>query len=292
MKPAISAILLTMLFSAGCAQNPMTRFEYGAIRLEAGGRITQGQAVAMADYKPGIYYSPDTNSKQVLVEVKLLEVGRTDQSIMGVDWFNGSDPLIAASNITNSTPSKSPPIGLGGLVNIGIGGGSSRDGCPHGPGCTRCGSDGGGVGGGIKIPVISGSSGEESDNITSLRVTFDLDPSVNIDRSYLALTIRLGLDATGRIISQPVLLPLATLPEIKPPNPPVREATTTVTLQDNQTVLIGGLLKGESEDDVKNKTPILSDIPLLGGLFKSRGAKTVKKELLIFVTPRIILNEE
>jgi len=292
MKYTIPAVMLAMFLAVGCAENPMTRFEYGAIRLEAGGRVTQNSAVAMADFKPGIYYCPDTGAKQVMIEVKLLEARQTGQSILGAEWFDGSNPLIAASNITNTTPKKSPPMGIGGLVNIGIGGGRGRGGCPHGPGCTTCETDSGGVGGGLKVPVGVGTGGKDSENVTSLRITFDLGVSVDLESSFLALTIQLGLNATGGIISQPVLLPIVIGPLVKEPNLPKRNVTTTVTIGENQTIVIGGLLEGQTENDIKEEIPFLADIPLLGSLFKNKNYKTEPKNLLIFVTPYVVINKE
>lgn len=67
----------------------------------------------------------------------------------------------------------------------------------------------------------------------------------------------------------------------------VRSADTVVVVPDGQTVVIGGLmqtLKTKSEQ----KVPILGDIPLLGMLFKHKVTADEKKELLIFMTPRII----
>jgi hypothetical protein len=207
-----------------------------------------------------------------------------------VEWFSGSGPLIAASDITNTTP-RDQPMAMGGLVNIGIGGGSRRGGCPHGPGCRNCGSsDGGGLGGGINFPVIAGG-GKESNNITSLRTIFDLDSLINIEESYLAITIQLGLDADGKIIVQPLLLPITEEPKDPPPAPPERKPATTVRIRDDQTILIGGLVT-DSEEQLKAKTPILGDIPLLGSLFKSKSRNVIKKELIIFITPRIIVNNE
>ncbi len=66
-----------------------------------------------------------------------------------------------------------------------------------------------------------------------------------------------------------------------------RSANTTVIVQDQQTVVIAGLIK----DDVVNsekKVPLLGDIPLLGWLFKSQSKRTEKRNLLVFLTPTIV----
>ncbi len=71
----------------------------------------------------------------------------------------------------------------------------------------------------------------------------------------------------------------------------VRQAKTTLTTADNQTVVLGGLIR---EDRIKTKAgiPGLSKIPLLGSLFGSEGVKKEKTELLVLITPRIVANLE
>ena len=70
-----------------------------------------------------------------------------------------------------------------------------------------------------------------------------------------------------------------------------RGVKTTLVLKDGDTLMIGGLLK-DKDKTMNNKVPFLSDIPLIGALFryKSRGGNggTKQRELLIFLTPHII----
>ncbi len=51
--------------------------------------------------------------------------------------------------------------------------------------------------------------------------------------------------------------------------------------------VIGGLIQ-EVESEIKNGIPVLMDVPLLGGLFRFSNTTTKKRELIIFVTPRIV----
>ena len=70
-----------------------------------------------------------------------------------------------------------------------------------------------------------------------------------------------------------------------------RSATTTVTVQSGQSVLIGGLIS--TMDDIRTKkVPILGDIPGLGLLFRSKVARKDRKELLIVLTPQILVPGE
>jgi type II secretion system protein D len=66
-----------------------------------------------------------------------------------------------------------------------------------------------------------------------------------------------------------------------------RQATTTVTVQNGHTILIGGLITTEVEDR-ESKVPVLGDVPLMGNLFKSVTKKKRRTELLIVLTPRVL----
>ena len=63
----------------------------------------------------------------------------------------------------------------------------------------------------------------------------------------------------------------------------LREIETQVTVADGSTVGMGGLIYDKLET-FKDKVPVLGSIPLLGRLFRSEGEKSVKRNLLIFVT--------
>ncbi len=67
----------------------------------------------------------------------------------------------------------------------------------------------------------------------------------------------------------------------------VREVHTSVTVWDGQTVVLGGLIR-EDIQKFNDKIPLLSSIPLAGKLFKYQVDKKIKKNLIIFVTPRIL----
>jgi general secretion pathway protein D len=66
-----------------------------------------------------------------------------------------------------------------------------------------------------------------------------------------------------------------------------RNVTTSIVIWDGQTVVMGGLIR-EELTTIKDKIPILGDIPLLGWLFRSEGQYSKKKNLLIFVTARLV----
>jgi len=67
----------------------------------------------------------------------------------------------------------------------------------------------------------------------------------------------------------------------------VRDISTRVTIWDGATLVMGGLTREEVKQ-VKDKVPILGDIPLLGRLFQSKGETAQKRNLLIFVTANLV----
>jgi general secretion pathway protein D len=66
-----------------------------------------------------------------------------------------------------------------------------------------------------------------------------------------------------------------------------RQAQTTVSVMDGNTVVLGGIISNQVNNTV-NKIPILGDIPLIGQLFRSTSHDNQKTELLVFLTPHVV----
>lgn len=62
---------------------------------------------------------------------------------------------------------------------------------------------------------------------------------------------------------------------------------TQVLVENGGTVVIGGIFEMEETNQV-NKVPVLGDIPVMGNLFKSRTRESMKREMLVFITPRMV----
>ncbi|HEY5793176.1 MAG TPA: type II and III secretion system protein, partial [Chthoniobacterales bacterium] len=67
----------------------------------------------------------------------------------------------------------------------------------------------------------------------------------------------------------------------------IRKITTTVTIWDGQTVALGGLIR-EDVQKVQDKVPFLGDIPFAGRLFRSNVDQKIKRNLIVFVTAKLI----
>lgn len=65
------------------------------------------------------------------------------------------------------------------------------------------------------------------------------------------------------------------------------EINTNVLVDNGETVVLGGVFEQESTNQ-QTKVPFLGDLPYVGKLFRRDSKKDKKRELLIFVTPRIV----
>jgi hypothetical protein len=65
------------------------------------------------------------------------------------------------------------------------------------------------------------------------------------------------------------------------------QVTTNVEIWDGQTLVLGGL-QSEKVSVLKDKVPVLGDVPLLGSLFRSESKSTNNQQLLVFITPAIV----
>jgi type II secretory pathway component GspD/PulD (secretin) len=70
-----------------------------------------------------------------------------------------------------------------------------------------------------------------------------------------------------------------------------RDTQTTVHLRNNQTLIIGGLIQ-EATTRTENKIPVLGDLPLVGGVFRNSQTNATRNELIIVVTPHVLVDGE
>jgi type II secretory pathway component GspD/PulD (secretin) len=64
-----------------------------------------------------------------------------------------------------------------------------------------------------------------------------------------------------------------------------------VRIKDGETLVIGGMIQ-ESESKQVSKIPFLGDIPVLGMFFRSTGTSKQKEEMVIMITPQIVVDTE
>lgn len=118
-------------------------------------------------------------------------------------------------------------------------------------------------------------------------VTLELTPQV-LEDDLIRLEIKQEITAIAENVAQTIGSGSASIP-VGPTTTKRSMETTTVAL-DQQTLVVGGLVR----DNVtlsERKIPLLGDIPWLGWLFKSQNRQTEKLNLLVFLTPHLVRDE-
>ncbi len=108
----------------------------------------------------------------------------------------------------------------------------------------------------------------------ALRVTPQITPDGRV-----IMTLDISRDAAGRFVPQ---TGGGSVPAID-----ARRLNTQVLVNNGETVVLGGVFE-QTENDSITKVPLLGDIPLLGALFRYKAKSSQSRELLIFVTPKIV----
>jgi general secretion pathway protein D len=141
---------------------------------------------------------------------------------------------------------------------------------------------------GQNVPFISSAtataalSGQifQSVDRQNVGITLDIVPQIT-EGGYIKLDV---YEEVSAVILSTVNNPLG-------PTTTIRSASTTVMVQNHRTTVIGGLLADEV-DITKQGVPYLSNIPVLGNFFTNRQRNGQKTDLLVFLTPHVILNRE
>ncbi len=151
---------------------------------------------------------------------------------------------------------------------------------------------------GNNIPIITSrvqaATGQEIQNQAALST------SVNVERQDIGITLRVTPQITeGDSLRLKIFQELTAINDALTGADGVgnaqevgvalinRRIENTVVVADEETVVIGGLIS-EQYDDNESKVPWLGDVPILGWLFKTHSRKLTKQNLLIFLTPHIV----
>jgi Type II secretory pathway, component PulD len=154
------------------------------------------------------------------------------------------------------------------------------------------------------VPVVVTPTTPQDWETRNTGVTLEVEPVVGGDATTIDLNLvpqvvefegfinygspisAVGVNTIGGAISTSVPVVL-TQNVINQPVFSTRKVTTSVSVYDGQTVVLGGLMR-EDVQKVEDKTPIIGDIPLIGRAFRTNVDQHVKKNLVIFVTARVI----
>ncbi len=136
----------------------------------------------------------------------------------------------------------------------------------------------------LEVEPVVGPDGVTIDlNLVPQVVEFE--GFINYGSPILAPSSSFINTVTGGLINNP---PSVLTPNVI--NQPVfstRKVTTSVSVWDGQTVVLGGLMR-EDVQKTEDRTPLLGDIPIVGRLFRTNVDQHIKRNLIIFVTARLV----
>lgn len=125
-------------------------------------------------------------------------------------------------------------------------------------------------------------------------------PNISQDPAGIILTVTPRISPDGQIVMDmvaeksaynldgvPIFTDSNTGNVVTSPIKDIATARAVVSVPNNQTVVIGGLINS-TDDRTSRKVPWLGDIPVLGYLFRYDSVRTNRRELLIFLTPRLV----
>ncbi|WP_203140602.1 type II secretion system secretin GspD [Marinobacter mangrovi] len=138
---------------------------------------------------------------------------------------------------------------------------------------------------GQNVPFVTGSTTTTSDGVSN--------PYQTIERRDVGLTLKvtptISEDGLVKLIVEQTTENIAD--SVESASDLVtnkRQIKTTVLADDGETIVLGGLIR-EDYSITKSKVPFLGDIPYIGALFRSESENKIKRNLLVFLRPKIIL---
>ena len=286
------------------------------IRLEAdlgtNSIVLIGPPRELAGYKR-IISQLDIRRAQVVVEAIIAEITDTKANQLGVQWLfldrNGNLPA-GSVNFTNGTPingiaaaaANQDTTALGSLLS-GMQGISAGVGRIGGSGLNFVtllqamrSESGFNL---LSTPTLltldnaeaSIMVGQEVPLVTGSVTTNNANPYQTIERREVGVKLRLKPQINeGDTVRMEIVQEVSSLADNVRASDVVtnkREIKTTVMVEDNGLIVLGGLISNEGNDS-DQRVPLLGDVPVLGNLFKSRTRSSTKQNLVVFIRPRIL----
>lgn len=248
----------------------------------------------------------DLFPQQVLIEVLIVDLSVDESSDLGIDWAAqgtaGSNTIAGGVNKATTGATLGTSIGTatasflpGGSFFIGdpdkiiaqlqIFASNSKANVLANPILVTADNKAANISITDEIPINSTTlSTAGGTNVTSTTVEFrsvgiklDITPKINSD-NFVNLKINQEISSRG--------VDVGTTPSFN-----TRQVNTEVVLKDNQILVMGGLMRTNSTDTVSG-VPILKDLPYIGKLFGTESTTLSKTELMIFITPHVISNNQ
>jgi general secretion pathway protein D len=238
----------------------------------------------------------DAVPKQVLIEATIAEVTLTDGLKFGVRWqimnqqhsgtftdavsgavnsvFPGFSYAVTAANVAASLNA------LAKITDVNIVSSPSLTVMDNHPAILQIGD---------QVPITTQTA------ISTVTVGAPVVNSVSYRDTGVILGMTPQINESGRVlldIEQEVSSVVATTTSnIDSPTIRQRRIRTSVAVNDGEALILGGLIQ-DSRTVARTQIPLLGDIPLIGNAFKNKANDIGKTELIIVITPRVILNSK
>jgi pilus assembly protein CpaC len=134
------------------------------------------------------------------------------------------------------------------------------------------------AGGEFPVPVVQGATGAVSVEFREFGIRLRFKPTIAGD----VIRLKVAPEVSALDFANGVTLGGFRIPALT-----TRKAETDVELRDGQSFAIAGLLDNISQED-DAAIPILSKIPIIGYLFKSKAERAEQTELMVLITPRLV----
>ncbi len=129
---------------------------------------------------------------------------------------------------------------------------------------------------GVTIPYQIFDGGDATLAFSNAFLELEVTPHITSDRSVI-MDLKISRNAPDDSVATPSGMPAIAR----------NEAETEALVKDGQTLVLGGIYVITTSNR-QTRTPYLYKIPILGALFKNVSYRDIRKELLVFVTPRIV----
>jgi pilus assembly protein CpaC len=134
------------------------------------------------------------------------------------------------------------------------------------------------AGGEVPVPVVSGAAGSVSVTYKEFGIRLNFTPTIAGDVIRLHVRPEVStLDFANGVTISGFRIPALT----------TRRAETEVELRDGQSFAVAGLLDNISQE-TRQAIPLISSIPIIGNLFKSKSDSRTQTELMVLITPRLV----